>query len=332
MQSRQSIGVVLLAGIALAGAANAVESLPSKEPDVGAWPPDGSASLEELRQSFAKTRDARVGLRAARALVGVGRWTEALGLYREISELVLPPGAPSEVRDARLDATVERQRLLTRMPAVVITVAGAALDTVEVTVNGVRVQKHEFGLKHPVDPGAVRVRGALGRTRIETRVQLSESEVKPIRLVFEPEGAPPVRAPGSSNTTAGNGIHSSALRDPSRRPDEAGDAQRLIGYLALGVGGAALLTGGVFSILALRDEAKLEGRCPDGRCPNALRQEIDSYESKKVIATIGMTAGTVVAAGGAVLYATASRAAPRQSSLGLVVFCDGRQAGIWGRF
>ncbi|HEY8943484.1 MAG TPA: hypothetical protein VIM73_04440, partial [Polyangiaceae bacterium] len=107
---------------------------------------------------------------------------------------------------------------------------------------------------------------------------------------------------------------------------------RLMAYLAFGVGGASLLTGGVFGVLALRDEATLEGRCPNDRCSAAFKSDVDSYESRKTIATVGLAAGAVLGATGVVLYLTAGGDRASQTATRWGLFYDGQQAGVRGGF
>lgn len=326
MKPHRCLGILVISGFALGRTVLAAEpALPvsqSSEPvEAEIDPPD---PIELLRHRFAETNDPSLGLAAARELVGLRRWIEAAALYLEVSELELAPEAPQASVEAKARAVSEREQLVAKIPAVVITVESASADAVNVFVNGLRVQESELGTRHRVNPGTVRVRGVLNGTRLETVVELRESEVKPVRLVFEPQ-----------TTSLGNGA---PVTSPSSRESAApvrrapGDNQRLFGYIALGTGGAALITGGVFGVLALRDEATLESRCPNQTCSGSLETKVDSYESKKVIATIGLLSGTALAAGGAVLYLTAERRESSQSALNWAAFYDGRQAGIRGRF
>lgn len=271
----------------------------------------------------------REGLSAARRMRSAGRWVEALALYREVSERALSARASKNQQLERRVAIVEGKELLARMPAVVITVQGVEPSEVRVLVDGVTLETDELGRARKVNPGVVHVRGVFGSSELETFLELSESEVKPLRLVFEPSSGPS-RRPGQKGVRESAAADSRAARAHGDFAESSGGPQRLLGYLSLGVGGAALITGGVFGFLALRDEAKLEDRCPDLRCPDDLNQAIDSYESKKLIATAGLTAGVVLVVSGALLSRTTS--SPGRQQGGLAVYCDGRQLGFRGRF
>jgi hypothetical protein len=97
----------------------------------------------------------------------------------------------------------------------------------------------------------------------------------------------------------------------------------------MGIGGATLLTGSLFGLLALDDEARLRGQCPAMRCPGNLSSDVDAYESRKTVATVGLLTGATLTATGVVLYLTAPRS-ERSARVGLV--WHGRSAGLWGAF
>jgi hypothetical protein len=105
----------------------------------------------------------------------------------------------------------------------------------------------------------------------------------------------------------------------------------VLAYVALGVGGAALLTGGVFGALAASDQSSLFDACPGGHCPYRLRADVEAYESKKTIATVGLVSGAALIAGGVVLYFSLPASRPRPiGALGATL--SARGVGVWGAF
>lgn len=159
-----------------------------------------------------------------------------------------------------------------------------------------------------------------------------------------PEPAPP--APASTETPpVGPAVVAPAepvVLEPARpvkplsgdveaRTQGGSSAGRVVGLVAMGVGGAALLTGGVFGVLALRDEARLSARCPRDTCTPDQQSAVDTYESKKLVSGIGLLSGVLLGAGGAALFVLSSGSGPAGAARG-GVYWAGREAGVWGAF
>lgn len=309
--------------VAAQGSAEPPASEDPKPTETAAAQGAAEPSLEQLQRSFLESKEPNVGLAIARRLVEQGRWLEAAAFYLEVQNLEEPSGAPSgdEGTEPRALAKVEREQLLAKTPAVVITVESDAADEVRVFLNGARVERRELGQKRLVDPGSVRVEGVLDGTRVETALELGPGETKPVRLVFQPKRAKVARAAPIGRPT------------PAVDPDsDRGAGARMVAYLTMGVGGATMLTGGLFGVLALRDEASLKSRCPDDVCPPALKPDVDAYTQKKRITTIALASGAGLALAGGVLYLTAGSPSERKAAPRVGAFCDGTQAGIWGAF
>jgi hypothetical protein len=215
---------------------------------------------------------------------------------------------------------------LPRIPSVVVVVDGAAKEEVSVTVNGQALPANGIGVSRMVDPGSVRVRGTRAEFVTETRVEIGEGELKTVRLSFVPPPPPVSAKPEPAlSPKARAGAEPSAARDSTR----TGDGRRLLAYVSMGVGGAALLTGAVFGFLAVDDESRLQSECPDLHCRSALSSDVEAYESRKTVATVGLLAGAALTATGVVMYLTAPRE-PRAARVG--VYWLGSSAGLRGAF
>jgi hypothetical protein len=188
---------------------------------------------------------------------------------------------------------------------------------VTLELNGALLPSESVGVARAVDPGRVHVRGERGKQVAEQTLEIAEGETKTVRLSFvvQPQASTehvPRHSPGSAATS-----------DP-------GELRRVVSFVAVGVGGAALLTGGVFATLAAGDEGRLLRQCPMARCPERFRSSIETYESKKTIATVGLWSGAALVTSGIVLYLTLPRRSAQSSSLG--GFWAGNEVGLWGSF
>lgn len=269
-----------------------------------------------------------LGLWGARSLARAGRLVAAAARYQELSRQSLPADASAKDRAAQRDAQSEWQQLLVRIPSVVVTVDGLPKDEVSVSINGEPLPSSSLGLQRQVDPGEVLVR-AVGRGGVvEASAELGEGEVKTLRLVFA-ASAPSSASPPRAFERSARAFERVPPAVAERSAFGVGDGRRVVGYVAMGVGGAALLTGTVFALLALEDESRLIEACPDSRCAARLSPDVDAYESRKTVATVGLISGAALAATGFVLYLTAPRA-ERSATVGLVWL--GNAAGLRGSF
>jgi hypothetical protein len=93
--------------------------------------------------------------------------------------------------------------------------------------------------------------------------------------------------------------------------------------VALGVGAAGLVVGGITGGLVLGKHGDIIKSCPEGHCLPAqkasIQPEIDSYNRMGTIATIGFIAGGALAVTGVVLMLTAPKAKSYQAALTPIV-------------
>jgi len=104
-----------------------------------------------------------------------------------------------------------------------------------------------------------------------------------------------------------------------------------LAYLAFGVGGASLITGGIFGGLALSQKSNLDNECPARKCGPAYHSDNDSYGTKKTLSGVGLIAGAALVGAGVVLYFTASAPSGEQQAR-IGAFYNGQQLGLRGAF
>ncbi len=285
---------------------------------------DFEGAYDRFNRAYQLVQRPNVGIWAARSLVRAGRWVEASERYLELERTALPEGAPADQAQAVQEAAQERRELLGKLPSVKITVDGADVSSVFVSINGQLVKPALIGVKQPVNPGKLLVKGVRGDQTVEQTVEVGEAQSREVKLSFTPVGAP---------------VASSAGPAPNNEPPPAatastsdGSTLRLLGFIGLGVGGAALVTGAVFGGLAAGDKSDLDAGCPNRQCPPSLHDQNDSYGTKKTISGVGIIGGAVLAGAGAVLIFTAPSPAKQGRDLQLRGYVTASGAGLWGAF
>jgi hypothetical protein len=282
---------------------------------------DFDGAYDRFNRAYQLVQRPNVGIWAARSLMRSGRWVEASERYLELERTALPAGAPADQVQAVQDAARERRELLGRLPSLKIVIDGADASDVFVSINGQLVKPALLGVKQPVNPGTLLVKGVRGEQAVEQSVELAEAQSREVKLSFTAAEAAVTR-PSTIPV---------APPAPVARSNDAA-TQRLLGFIGLGVGGAALATGALFGGLAAGDRSDLDAGCPNRRCPPALHDQNDSYGTKKTVSSIGIIGGALLAGAGAVLLFTAPSRTTQGRDLELRGYVNASGAGLWGAF
>lgn len=284
---------------------------------------DFDAACDRFGRAYQLVQKPNVGIWLARSLVRAGRLVEASERYLELERVVLEPGAPADQQQAVADSAKERQQLLPRLPFVTISVVGADPSAVFVSLNGKVVKPALIGVRQPVNPGTLVAKGVRGEQVALAKLVLAEAESREIRLEF----APVAHAPAASASTGASASDQGPLTSPPRQRSEP---MQLLGFVGLGLGGASLITGGVFGILTLRDKRQLDARCPNRACGPAEHDLVDAYAAKGTISGVALISGAVLATAGGALLLFAPSSDERQSWVRPYVAARG--GGLWGAF
>jgi hypothetical protein len=281
---------------------------------------DYAQAYDRFDRAYQLVHVPTVGIWAARSLVKLGRFVEASERYLEVARAPLAPGAPPEHAKAQRDATEERDQLLPRIPSVRVLLDGAQASDVFVSLNDQLLQAALVGVNRPVDPGKYRIKGVRGEQVVEANVDIPEGVTRDVTITFPKlshvkpsEPAPPLPDDNAPPAPSANG------------------SDHTLAYVAFGVGGAALITGGIFGGLALSQKSDLDGACPERKCGPAEHSANDSYDTKKLVSGVGLIAGAALVGAGVVLYFTAQ--APQAEEHARVgAFYDGQALGLRGSF
>jgi hypothetical protein len=270
---------------------------------------DYATAEDRFRRAESLYHAPTLALGLARALAAQGKVVAAQETYNRIVREGAPPNAPDAFKRAIEDAKREVEQVTPRIAAVTINVSGAPNPTV--TLDDAPVPNAALGVKRPVDPGTHVVRAtADGFKPAETTFNVSEGAAATASLTLEKDlAAVATGAPSASPDTGSAGANGSSVAVDTSKPP-SGKVQRTAGWVALGVGGAALAAGAITGFIALGKKGELSDKCPNGVCPSDEQSAVDSYRSTGTLSTIFFIVGGVAAAGGAVLLFTAPKDAP----------------------
>ncbi|MDC3958437.1 tetratricopeptide repeat protein [Polyangium jinanense] len=275
-------------------------------------------ALDKFERADALVNAPTVKLLAARTLEKLGRLVEAAEKYRSITILQLDDKAPEAFRDAQETAAKELAALTPRIPTIELTVQGAGAELATVMLDGKVFPRALIGVKTPLNPGVHRVEADTPASAAVLDLKVDEKqaaravlELKP-KSGAEPSGGDVVPPPGGGEGT-------------TKKPP--GATQRIIGYVSLGVGGAATIAGIGALISAYSTRSDMEDFCErrvNGSDPCTNKSETndtpvsprsyvnyrDSIDTKATLSTAMFVVGGVGLTAGVVLLLTAPKAKP----------------------
>jgi hypothetical protein len=257
---------------------------------------------QQLSRAYQLLPVPSLGLWSARALAKRSLLLEASQRYREVSGSSLVAGDPAVQKEAKQDAERELAALLPSIPSVRLQLVGAVAGDVRVSINGQPLEQSALSAPIPVNPGERVIEGRRGDQRVRARVTLQLREQKAVLLDFRsPQGA--VAAAGeTAGETAGEpaaalGLEQGVLSDPRLAELEDQHAKwRTGGWVAVGVGGGALLLSGVAGLIAWRELDDFD--CRREPCVSSNSADVSTYHSLVTASTIGYLAGGLIAGAG----------------------------------
>lgn len=272
-----------------------------------------------------------------RALYEEGRFEDACPKFRESDRLEPAPGTKLNLAlceeslgrlatawalfgvvadqlptdDPRHALAVEHRRALDpRLPHVTLRLPSSAPSGTQVQLGGIELPHASLGTPLPIDPGEhqLLVR-APGHADVKKAIVAVEGKASAVLLPIGPEVAPAVppstpTPPTPTTTERGSpSTDHATMEDGGQQPEHAWTGLQ---YGAVGVAGAGLvgwIAGGAFALSARskNDRSKRLG-CEHNRCPpDAKRARLDALDAADRATVFGIV-GTVLVAGGAVLW------------------------------
>lgn len=308
--------------------------------DAGDW----SKALDRFTRAFELINAPSIGVRVAECLVKQGKLMEAAARYADVANMNVAANAPGVFREAVAKARLEGETLRERIPAIELVIDGAGNEGARVLVDGKEVPRALWGVKVPVNPGTHKIELEDGNRKVFAVVTLAERETRRVALKLEPlpapaNSSPPAAAPATKPDKAPVSKppplpqRSSPTPPPPPPEPKRGSTATSQGWLALGVGGAGLLMGGIAGGLAINKRKQLdEAGCMDNKCPSSEADNVDAYNSMRTVSTVGFVAGGLGVAAGLVILLTRPSADPGRSQTSVTPWVGAGNAGVLGRF
>lgn len=258
---------------------------------------DMAVAVDKLGRAFDVVKMPTLGLWYARALAKTGNWVEASERYGEVIRLEVTEGKIKEQKQAQADAASELEALKPRIPTLTLTVPGAS-DECQVTLDGGAMSQKLLALAAPINPGTHRLELKQDGETVEETFTIAEGEKKALTLKIpkKPRSRSSSALPGvSSRPDARTPVAASGDGPATPSSKRQGSPQKAVGWIVLGLGGAATAVGAVTGILVLAKRSQLDDshECRGTVCSSVEADHVDSYRQMRTISSIGFVAGAV---------------------------------------
>lgn len=265
-----------------------------------------AGAVDAYREAVSLDPKAQYKLDLARSLVEIGKLSLANETLAEIDETTEP-----NVKQIKSAAKLLIAKIQPRIPSVKVLVTGADALAVTASIDGEDVP---IGEAVDRDPGDYFVRAeATGYKTTEEKITLAEGEKRVVNLALAP--APKIADTEDETESTGGGTMAPA-------------------GIAFGVGGAGLVLGTVFGILAFTETAALEEACGGSVCPPNQEDAIISAQTYGTVSTVGFIVGGAGVATGIILAFTVGSSdepeAPKEESAVVIPFAGPMGRGGFG--
>jgi hypothetical protein len=288
-------------------------------------------ALDRLRRAEALVHAPTHLLYIARAEAKLGLLVEASETYVKIVREALPADAPKAFVEAQQTAAQESKELDAHVPTLLIRVEGPGAPDATVTLDGAPLPPAMIGLSIPVNPGAHELRAvAKDGTSAEARVRLVQGVHETTRLALRapapavaPSPPPPEPAPPP-------------VQPPPGEEPGGSSFGRVLGFGALGLGGAGLVVGTAFVVINRSKRTDANDLCPGNVCPVASKSQIQSLDQQAdnaaTAAWVGYAVGGAALATGIVLLLASGSDKNKGTSGSLHPWVGVGSCGVAGEF
>ncbi len=235
---------------------------------------DFASALKKFELAEEIVRIPTITLERGRSLERLGRWVDASTAYEAAATAEVLATASFQHSIARQDAAKALADIAPRIPKLKVTVKNA--KTAEIFVDG-RTMGAPKSDPLLVDPG---------KHVIEARGEAGAHATKTVDLIA-----------GANERIE---LELVSLADP-RKTDSGPGLFSVLGWTAVGTGGALLVVSLGTGVSAIMAESDLSARCPDNRCTEETWSDVDRYDGLRWTAGVSLFAGAIIAGGGVAL-------------------------------
>lgn len=236
---------------------------------------DFASALKKFELAEEIVRIPTITLERGRSLERLGRWVDASTAYQAAATAEVLSTASFQHSIARQDAAKALAEIAPKIPKLKVSVKDAAKAEIFVDGRSMGPPKSDPLL---VDPG---------KHVIEARGPAGAHASKTVDL-----------ASGSNETVE---LQLVSLAD--QQPKQAGGPSlfSILGWTAVGTGGALLVVSLGTGVSAIMAESDLAARCPASRCSEEAWSDVDRYDALRWTAGVSLFAGAIIAGGGVAL-------------------------------
>jgi hypothetical protein len=292
---------------------------------------DARAALDKFQAAYAITRNPATGLEVATAFEAMGKLVEARAMVDKVIQLPKQPNEPASFQQARVTAASAVDALSSRIPSLVLRIAGAPKETVTATVDGEKIPANSLTEPFQLNPGKreIVVSAPGYRTAVAT-VELVEGVVKPVEVPLVLERKVVVVKDRSPQQAA-------EARSPQHKDEPTLIKNDVILYTGIAVSGALASVGVGTAIGAAMAEQKSEDDWYAADCTNkptvACYANFNEQENKRFL--LGNTAvwtfiGATAVGAGTVVYALMAKK-PEKTLQTQAVYVEPTVGGIMVR-
>jgi hypothetical protein len=237
----------------------------------------------------------------------VGKVATAWATYREAASAANAAGRNEYVATAQRHA----EALAPKLPRLSVTVT-QPVEGMQITRDGVRVERGEWGTPIPIDPGTHTIEvSAPGHKPWQSGVEVRPDSLQlsvsvPLLEALPVDTAAPAPPPPTS-PPPGPALPPVVPAVPQDTVSRGG-GQRVLGLIMAGAGVVGLGVGGGFAFSAKSQYNTSLSNCETGnpgQCNSTGVSQRDSARSAGNVATVAVIAGGAVLAGGVVIWLTA---------------------------
>jgi len=283
---------------------------------------DCKGAIEKLARAESLYHAPSILTRLGECQVNVGQIVLGTENLNRVVREQLSATAPKAFRDAQERAKTVLNASLPKIAHLTVRVEPADAKP-QVTVAGTTIPPALIGIERPTDPGTHEVVvSAPGYLEQKTSVTLAEGGAQEIAIKLEKDPAAALAAtPPTTDTPMV--VPAGPATPPSDTSPKQGNT---LAYVALGVGGAGMLVGGITGFLALGKKSDLKG-CVDTKCPSSQQDTLDGAKSMATVSTVGFAVGFVGVGVGVVLLLTGNSSS--SASVATAKVAKGVQVQPW---